>query len=62
MKISHKSALILAVTMAVLLCLFVLLAFITNVPTNLEASDVAVFQNDMLIRLTPVTGKVILSG
>jgi hypothetical protein len=46
-KVTHKSALILAVTAPVLLCLFVLLAFIANVPTNLEAADVAVFQNDL---------------
>lgn len=46
-RIAHKSALILAVKMVVLLCLFVLLAFVANVPAALEASDVAVFKNGL---------------
>jgi hypothetical protein len=43
----RKPTLILALSGAVLLCLFVLMAFVTNVPTGLEAADVAVFKDDL---------------
>ena len=46
-KVARKTAWILAVIILVLLCLFSLLAFIANVPTNLGVADVAVFKNNL---------------
>ena len=54
-RIARKSALIIAVKVVILLCsfvLFLLLAATAHVPTTLEASDVAVFQNEL--NLTPL--------
>jgi len=48
-KVARKSALIIAIKVAVLLSFFVLLAFIANVPTAIEAGDVLVFKNDLNI-------------
>lgn len=46
-RITNKSAFILAVTVLVSLCLFVLMAFVTNVSTTLEVNDIEVFKNDL---------------
>lgn len=46
-RIARKFASIIAVNWVLLSCLFVLLAFMTNVPVNLEKADVAVFKNDL---------------
>lgn len=46
-KVVRKSAWIIAVKLVVLLGLFVLLAFITNVPTDIRADGMAVFKNDL---------------
>lgn len=43
-RIAKKSAWIIAIKVVVILCLFTVLAFLTNVPTGLEAADKVVFR------------------
>lgn len=48
-RVAKKSAWIVSVKIVVLLCLFAILAVMTNVPTSIEVDDVAVFERDLQI-------------